>query len=98
MESFKQSLLKNLDISQNKRIIFAGDFNIFFNLKLETKGGKPLLKRKSIEKSVEIKESLDVRDIWGIRDFNARNPNPNTGFTERRLDYIFISNCLQEFV
>ena len=25
-----QNLVKNLDISQNKRIIFAGDFNIFF--------------------------------------------------------------------
>ena len=98
MESFKQSLLKNLDISQNKRIIFTGDFNIFFNLKLETKGGIPLLKRKSIEKLVEIKESLDVCDIWRIRDPNTRNPNPNTRFIERRLDYIFISNCLQEFV
>ena len=98
LESFKQSLLKNLDISQNKRIIFTGDFNIFFNLKLETKGGIPLLKRKSIEKLVEIKGSLDVCDIWRIRDPNTRNPNPNTRFIERRLDYIFISNCLQEFV
>ena len=40
----EQSLLKNLDSSQNKRIIFAGDFNIFFNSKLEAKGGKRLLK------------------------------------------------------
>ena len=29
-----QSLLINLDIGQNKRIIFAGDFNIYFNSKL----------------------------------------------------------------
>ena len=42
-----QSLLKNLDISQNKRIIFTDDLDIFFNSKLEAKGGKPLLKRKS---------------------------------------------------
>ena len=66
-----QSLLKKLDSSQNKRIIFAGDFNIFFNSKLEAKGGKPLLKRKSITKLAEIKESLDICDIWRIR-------NPNT--------------------
>ena len=66
-----QSLLKNLDVSQNKRIIFADDFNIFFKSKLEAKGGKPLLKRKSIAKLVEIKESLDICDIWRIR-------NPNT--------------------
>ena len=29
-----QSLLDNLDIGENKHIIFAGNFNIFFNLKL----------------------------------------------------------------
>ena len=66
-----QSLLQNLDVSQNKRIIFADDFNIFFNSKLEAKGGKPLLKRKSIAKLVEMKESLDICDICRIR-------NPNT--------------------
>ena len=66
-----QSLFQNLDVSQNKRIIFADDFNIFLNSKLEAKGGKPLLKRKSIAKLVEMKESLDICDIWRIR-------NPNT--------------------
>ena len=45
-----QSLLKKLDISQKERIIFTGDFNIFFNWKLEAKSGKQLLKRKSIAK------------------------------------------------
>ena len=55
-----QSLLKNLDISPNKRIIFTGDFNIFFNSKLVAKGGQPLLKRKSITKLVDINESLDI--------------------------------------
>ena len=97
-----QSLLKNLDISQNKRIIFAGDFNIFFNSKLEGKCGKPLLKRKPIAKLVEIKESLDICDMWRIRNPNTQTftfrQNHSTGFIERRLDYIFISNCLQEFV
>ena len=97
-----QSLLKNLDISQNKRIIFAGDFSIFFNLKLEIKGGKPLLKRKSIAKSVEIKQNLGICNIWGIISTNAQNftfrQNHSTGFIKSLLDYIFISNCLQEFV
>ena len=97
-----QSLLKNLNIGQNKRIILAGDFNIFFNLKLEVKGGKPLLKRNYIAKLVEIKECLDICDIWRFRNRNIRKftfrQNHSTGFIERRLDYIFISNCLQEFV
>ena len=42
---------KNLDINQNKRIIFAGDFNILFKSKLKAKGGKV----KIIAKSAEIK-------------------------------------------
>ena len=66
-------LLKNLDISQNKRIIFAGDLNIFFNSKLEAKGRKPLLKRRSVAKLVEIKEGLDNCDIWRIRNPNTQN-------------------------
>ena len=61
-----KSLLKNLDISKNKYIIFAGDFNIFFNSKLEAKSHKLLLKRKYIAKFVKIKESLDICDIWRI--------------------------------
>ena len=36
------------DFNQNKRIIFACDFNIFFTSKLEARGGKP--KRKSVKK------------------------------------------------
>ena len=83
-------------------MIFAGDFNTFFNLKLEAKGGKQLLKRKFIAKLVEIKEVSDICDIWRIRNPNNRNftfrENHSTGFKERRLYYIFISNCLQEFV
>ena len=65
MEELK-SLLKNLDISKNKCIIFAGEFNIFFNSKLEAKSDKLLLKRKYIAKLVKIKESLDICDIWRI--------------------------------
>ena len=93
-----QSFLRNLDFNQNKRIIFAVDFKIFFYSNLEIKGGKPIPKRKSIAKLVEIKESLDICDIWRIRNPNTRNficrQNHSTWFIERRLDYIFIPNCL----
>ena len=51
-----QSLLNFFDINQNKRIIFAGDFNIFFSSKVEARGGKPIPKRRSITKLVDIKE------------------------------------------
>ena len=88
-----QSLLNFFDISQNKRIMFAGDFNIFFSLKLEARGGK------SIITLVDIKESLDICDIWRIRNPKRQNftfrQNHSTGFIERRLDHIFVSNSLQ---
>ena len=81
-----QSLLNFFDINQNKRIIFAGDSNIFFSAKLEARGGKPILKRKSITKLVHIKESLDICDIWRIRNPNRQNftfrQNHSTGFIE----------------
>ena len=43
-----QSLLKFFDINQNKRIIFAGDFNIFFISKLKASGGKQLPKKSPL--------------------------------------------------
>ena len=64
-----QSLLKFFDFNQNKRIIFAGAFNIFFSSKLEARGGKPIPKRKSVIKLADIKESFDICDIW-----RSRNP------------------------
>ena len=42
--SFQASFLKVFNINQNKRIIICSDFNIFFNPKLEAKGGKSLPK------------------------------------------------------
>ena len=97
-----QSLLKSFDINQNKRIIFAGNFNIFFSSKLEARFRKPLPKRKSIIKLAEIKESLDICDVWRIRNPKRKNVTFRqihpTGFIERWLGYIFISNCLKEFV
>ena len=96
------TLLNFFDINQNKRIIFASDFNIFFGSKLEARRGKPILKKKSIIKLLSIKERLDICDIWRIRNPKCENfifgQNHSTGFIECRLDYILVSNCLEEFV
>ena len=37
-------------VAQNTQIIWRGDFNISFDLQLDTDGGKPKLKAKSITK------------------------------------------------
>ena len=68
---------------------------------LGTKGGKRAIKKKSLAKLIQLKESYNLCDIW------IRNPVTSTftfrqkhctGFIQHRLDYIFISNSLQEFV
>ena len=82
-----QNLLKFFYINQNKRIIFAGDFNIFFNSNLEDKGGKPLPKRKYIAKLVDNKENFYICDVCRIRKFRSQNftftQNHSTRLRER---------------
>ena len=45
---------------------------------------------------------MDICDIWRIRNPKPQNftfrQNHSTRFIKLQLDYIFVSNCLQEFV
>ena len=96
------TLLEQIQNIGEKSIILGGDFNFYCNEKLETSGGSPLLKKQSISKFLEIKESLNLCDLWRVR-----NPKMKTftfrqrhfsGLIQRRLDYLFISQKLQESV
>ena len=96
------SLLENFDLTSEKNLILAGDFNLFLHSKLDAKKGKPAIKKKSLAKLIQLKESYDLCDIWRIRNqvtstFTFRQKHC-TGFIQCRLDYIFISSSLQEFV
>ena len=96
------ALLKTFDIDPNKHLIMAGDFNVFFNLKLDAAGGNLTLKRKALAKLIELKETYDLCDFWRIRNtkvkqFTFTQQHPS-GFIQRRLDYIFVLNGFQEFV
>ena len=48
-------LLEEFDISLTKQLVMSGDFNLFFNSKLEAQGGNPTLKRRSLGKLIELK-------------------------------------------
>ena len=84
-------LMKKVNITHGKQIVLAGDFNLFFDSNLEAKRGKPILKEKPVARMIEL-------------NWRTRNP-PDKSFTfrqnhfliNRRLDYIFISNKLQEY-
>ena len=58
--------MKNIHFSEKNRIVLASDLNVFFDSKLETKGGKLLLKQKSV-KVLELKEEYHLCNIWRIR-------------------------------
>ena len=65
--------------------------------------GNPILKKKhTLAKALQIKERLNLVDIWRIRNpktkgFTVRQHHA-TGFIQSRLDYFFISNQLQDSV
>ena len=52
----------------DKHLVLAGDFNFFFDTSLDSYGGKPTLKKKSIAKFIELKRKFDLCDIWRIRN------------------------------
>ena len=64
------NLLKEFDLT-DRYLIFAGDFNFFHDKKLEASGGNPKLKKASIAKLMELKETY-LCDIWRIRNTKKR--------------------------
>ena len=95
-------LLDSLDVHQNKQIILAGDFNLFLDTTLEAKGGSPCLKKKSVAKLIKIEEHFDLCDIRRLRNADMKQftfkQKHASGFIQRRLDYFFISNSLQDVI
>ena len=76
--------------------ILTGDFSLFFDRSLEASVGKSALK-----KLVKIFEQNNLVDIWRIRNPSLKRctfgKNHFSGFIQSRLDYIFISNNIQEY-
>ena len=94
------SMLQEHNIDGDCKPIFGGDFNLYFDTILDCSGGNPCLKKRSITKLMKIVDKLDVSDIFRVRyphlkrfTFHRRNP-----VIHRRLDFIFTSNSMQEFV
>ena len=53
--------MEDFDISLTKQLVMAGDFNLFFNSKLEAQGGNPTLKKEIFSQTHWIK-----RDLWSM--------------------------------
>ena len=63
---------------------------------MNANGGSPMLKKRSVSNILEIKEWLDVCDIWRIR--NPKVKHFPSGHIQRRLVYIFVLQYLQKLV
>ena len=95
-------MLSNITDLHCKNIIFGRDFNVFFDTNYEAQGGRPTLKEKSVAKLIHIKESLELRDIWRVRNLKKKRftfiQRHNSGFIQKRLDYFLVSDILQESI
>ena len=91
-------MLETIKDLYGKHIVLAGNFNFFFDTSLDSYGGKSTLKRKSVAKFTELKQRLDLCDIWRIRNpkikiYYFRQKNVS-GLIQIRLDYFYISNSI----
>ena len=68
-------ILERVDNIQNKNIIFVGDFNIIFDSFLDAQGGNPILKKHTVAKTIQIKQRLNLVDIWRIRNPKTKRYN-----------------------
>ena len=51
-------LLSDFSLDDTKTIVFTGDFNLFFNQKIEAMGRNRALKKKSISTVLQITEKM----------------------------------------
>ena len=93
-------ILYNIDITEDTVLVWGGDFNHIFDIRLDADGGSLKLKLKSVSKVSLMMAENYLCDIYRIRNpeikrFTWRR---KTAFKEKRLDYFLISDCLQEAV
>ena len=96
---FFQNLKNLISDIPNSSIIMAGDWNVVQDFNLDTVNYKSKNNIKSNEQILEMKNSLDLVDIWRslnpeTKRFTWRGPNKK----QSRLDYFLISTDFEPFV
>lgn len=94
------SLLSKIDFEKNFKPIWMGDMNVIFDVHLDSLGGNPSLKKKSLAFFSKLLAKLDVSDIFRLRFPGDKRytfrQKIGGSVIHRRLDYIFLCNSLQE--
>ena len=93
-----RDILQKTELEKDTQLIWSGDFNCFFDCKLDADGGNPKLKVQSIAKLVSMMYENDLCDIFRVcnPDMKRYTWRRKTPFKQRRLDYFLISDQLQE--
>ena len=93
------NILENFEDIQNKSVVLGGDFNVILNPSLDLEVGKPVIKKKTIAKLIQITENLDLCDNWRIGNSKRKRftfrQHHSTSFIQRSLDCFFVPNFLQ---
>ena len=58
------SILDKVKDVQNKNAVLGGHLNVIFDISLESLGWNLCLKKKSLAKLIQIKEKINLCDIW----------------------------------
>ena len=93
-----RDILQKIELEKDTQLIWGGDFNCFFNCKLDADGENPKLTVQSIAKLVSMISENDLCDIFRVRnpDMKRYTLRRKTPFKQRRLDYFLISDQLQD--
>ena len=91
-------ILAKMELEEDTQLIWGGDFNSFFDCKLDADGGNPKLKIQSITKLVSIMSENDLCDIFRVRNLEMKRYTwrRKTPFKQCRLDYFLVSDHLQD--
>ena len=87
-------ILSKMELEEDTQLIWNGDFNSFFDCKLDADGGNPKLKIQSITKLVLIMSENDLCDIFRVcnQEMKCYTWRRKTPFKQRRLDYFLVSD------
>ena len=66
-------IFNQLQISENTKFIWSGDFNLFFDVDLDAEGGSPKLNIKSLSKLLSMMSENDICDIYIGSETQKRN-------------------------
>ena len=88
-----------IDNCSDKKLMIGGDFNICLNPSKDKLGGRSEEQTSYCKNLMNLLDEYSLIDIWRLRNDTVkqftRREKSRSGLVQSRLDYWFISSCLQ---